>query len=170
VVAGLLPVAVRKSREVHWTTVEHLTAALTTFAFTPIVALCVWLWHRATKGADGGLLSGNLTLTRGQVAVICGAASIEFAGLALQTVAYQKVKQAASASLVNYIEVPFAFWLQLTFFRPEGDLRSAALGAGLIVFAGGVHLSREFASQKKSGAMTLELLTRERSDPEALVN
>jgi hypothetical protein len=170
----MLPVAVRKSREVHWTTVEHLTAALTTFVFTPVAAFGVWLWHRVTEGADyediASLLSANATLTGGQVAVICGAAAIEFVGLALQTIAYQKVKQAASASLVNYIEVPFAFWLQLTFFRPEGDLLSAALGAGLIVFAGGVHLSREFAGQKKSGAITLELLARDRSDPEALVN
>jgi drug/metabolite transporter (DMT)-like permease len=162
-VAGLLPVAVRKSREVHWTTVEHLTAALTTFVFTPVAALGVWLWHRVTKGVDydsiSSFLPANATLTGHQVTVICGAAAIEFVGLALQTVAYQRVKQAASASLVNYIEVPFAFWLQLTFFRPEGDLRSAALGAGLIVFAGGVHLSREFPSRKESAALTLELLT-----------
>jgi drug/metabolite transporter (DMT)-like permease len=167
-VAGFLPVAVRKSREVHWTTVEHMTAALTTFVFTPVAALCAWLWHRLAEGAEsksvGSLLSANATLTAGQMAVICGAAAIEFVGLALQTVAYQKVKQAASASLVNYIEVPFAFWLQLTFFRPEGDLLSAAMGAGLIVLAGGVHLSREFSCAKKNSGMSLELLTRERSD------
>jgi hypothetical protein len=168
-VAGFLPVAVRKSREVHWTTVEHLTAALTTFVFTPVAAFGVWLWHRFTDGADhesiGSILSANATLTAGQMAVICGAAAIEFVGLALQTIAYQKVKRAASASLVNYIEVPFAFWLQLTFFRPEGDLLSAAMGAGLIVLAGGVHLSREFSSTEKgSSQMTLELLRTDRSN------
>jgi drug/metabolite transporter (DMT)-like permease len=171
-VAGLLPVAVRKSKEVHWTTVEHLTAALTSFVFTPIAALGVWLWNRAAEGADyesiSSLLSANASLTYGQVAVICGAATIEFVGLALQTVAYQKVKQAASASLVNYIEVPFAFWLQLTFFRPEGDLLSAALGAGLIVFAGGVHLSREFPAGTPQKGTTLELSDSARET--ALVN
>ena len=123
--------------------------------------LCVWLWHPVTEGADhvsiSSFLSKNATLMVDQVAVICGAAAIEFVGLGLQTVAYQKVKRSASASLVTYIEVPFAFWLQLTFFRPEGDLRSAAVGAGLIVFAGWVHLSREFSSTPNSGVVPSEI-------------
>ena len=34
-VAGLLPVAVRKSKEVHWTTVEHVYAALPAAAGNP---------------------------------------------------------------------------------------------------------------------------------------
>ena len=103
-----------------------------------------------------------------QVGLVGGAAAIEFVGLGLQTVAYQKVRHAASASLVNYIEVPFAFARRqvrravmarqptsrapipfvstsagATAARlqaPEGNMLSAAAGALLIVAAGGAHL------------------------------
>jgi len=150
--AGILPVTVRKSRDVHWTTVEHLTAMLTSFFFTPVASLCMVLWRNtdATVGrvsivaatAPMGEVLSNLTWS--QMAVICLAAAIEFAGLALQTVAYQKVRHAASASLVNYIEVPFAFVLQLTIFGAEGDVMYAVMGALLIVSAGVMHLTAEF--------------------------
>lgn len=148
--AGVLPVTVRKSKDVHWTTVEHLTAALTAFFFTPVASVCVALW-RATEASERmAVLSaavpstGLAELSLAQVGVICLAAAIEFAGLALQTIAYQKVRHAASASLVNYVEVPFAFMLQLTIFGPEGNVLYAALGAALIVLAGAVHLAHEF--------------------------
>jgi len=145
--AGILPVTVRKSRDVHWTTVEHVTAAMTAFLFTPVASVSIALWEAAE--ADGTASTAQTPLRWSElswthVGVIGGAAMIEFLGLALQTIAYQKVKHAASASLVNYIEVPFAFFLQLMFFGPEGDLISAAAGALLIVCAGGVHLSTEF--------------------------
>ena len=55
------------------------------------------------------LLEEVASLSWVQVGLVGGAAAIEFVGLGLQTVAYQKVRHAASASLVNYIEVPFAF-------------------------------------------------------------
>lgn len=150
--AGILPVTVRKSRDVHWTTVEHLTAMLTAFFFTPVASLCLTLWrsadgtvgHASQAAATAPVGVALSSLSWSQVAVICSAAAIEFAGLALQTVAYQKVRHAASASLVNYIEVPFAFVLQLSLFGAEGDVVYAIIGALLIVSAGVMHLAAEF--------------------------
>lgn len=138
IVGGLLPAVVRKVRRVHWTAVEHVTATLGTFVLSP-GAIVAWLC--IDKRAAEVIEESSHSMT-GWILIIL-ASMVEFIGLGLQTTGYQRVNHAATASLMNYVEVPFAFMLQSALFgRQPTDppIRSAITGATLILASGASNL------------------------------
>eukprot|EP00315_Gephyrocapsa_oceanica_P053734 CAMPEP_0185495718 /NCGR_PEP_ID=MMETSP1366-20130426/17777_1 /TAXON_ID=38817 /ORGANISM="Gephyrocapsa oceanica, Strain RCC1303" /LENGTH=390 /DNA_ID=CAMNT_0028104753 /DNA_START=1 /DNA_END=1173 /DNA_ORIENTATION=- len=143
VMAGLLPLAVRKSKDVHWSTVEHITAILASFVFTPVF-LISWL---ATPGSGEGTVPDKLgrllepggLLCSWRSALVVLIAGIGFFGLAMQTIGYQKVESTATAAVMAYLEVPFVFLLQSLFFGEAADAVKL-LGVTLIVASGVLNL------------------------------
>lgn len=144
ITAGLLPVAVRKVRFLHWTTIEHVTSALGVLLTPFAMAAWVCIDHRAEEILEDAMIS-----TAGWFTVVV-ACSVEFIGLAMQTIGYQQVKHAATASLINYIEVPFAFVLQSVLYtrRPTG---SAILGATLVLAGAATKLFHRDQASPSSG-------------------
>ncbi|EOD08005.1 hypothetical protein EMIHUDRAFT_106350 [Emiliania huxleyi CCMP1516] len=143
VMAGLLPLAVRKSKDVHWSTVEHITAILASFVFTPVF-LISWL---ATPGSGEGTVPDKLgrllepggLLCSWRSALVVLIAGIGFFGLAMQTSGYQKVESTATAAVMAYLEVPFVFLLQSLFFGEAADAVKL-LGVTLLVASGVLNL------------------------------
>ena len=109
-VSGLLPVCTRLSRRCFWTAVNHVSDALSAFVLTPC-AFAVWfaadptawgqlrgslaplVWHEQGGGAEGPQL--------GTWACLLGATLTGFAGLALQTLGYQRTQAAAAGVMTN---------------------------------------------------------------------
>ena len=96
VVAGLLPVCTRISKDCCWTAVNHVSSALSALVFTPL-AILVWvsmdpLAHaQMATGLDELASVGDLRSDgAGKVACLLGATLTGFAGLALQTLGYQR--------------------------------------------------------------------------------
>jgi len=154
VLAGLLPIAVRKSADVHWTTVEHITAFLSSFFFTPVF---LFSWLSSPSTGDGtaleklaDLASPGGLLDSWRSAVVLVIASIEFVGLALQTIGYQNVESTAAAGVMTYLEVPFVFFLQAIVLGEIAD-SVKLFGVALIIASGIVNVLHEqiFALFKK---------------------
>ena len=133
VIAGLLPICTRKSKACVWTAVNHTSSFLSAFAFTPL-AFLVWTsvddtaWQqsidalaRLESRADGGM---------GKWPLLIGATLTGFAGLALQTLGYQR-EEAAKASVMTILEIPFAYLLQ--FFAFGDELNAVGIGGVALV-------------------------------------
>lgn len=110
VVSGLLPVCVRASKLCHWTTVEHATSALSGFVFTPLALAFQYLAPTAVNTFQYPELSP------GRIMLLLVAAMVGFAGLGLQTYGYQH-EEASKASVMTFLEIPFAYLLQHFVFQ-----------------------------------------------------
>ena len=93
-IAGLLPVCTRKSKECFWTAVNHVSSALSTLVFTPF-AFAIWFAIDSSAMSEtivsfGDLLGGGRDgVPEGSIGkwpLLVGATVTGFAGLALQTV------------------------------------------------------------------------------------
>ena len=121
--AGLLPVLTRRSKDAHWAIVELWAAAGQCLVFTPL-ALLVW---SAVSSSEETSSSGDSSADQMQMAVtavvhlqplcfiLIALSAIGFAGLGLQTYGYQR-EEAARASIMTVLEVPFAYLLQWQIF------------------------------------------------------
>lgn len=139
VVAGLLPVIVRLSSDCHWTSVEHVTAFFSTFVFSP-AGLGLWYVHGRLTESDDEQPSHQLQIgSHWPVLVI--AALVEFAGLGLQTYGYQ-VEEAARASVMTFLEIPFNYVLQAILFHQQPNML-AILGMLLILTSGILNIARK---------------------------
>ena len=121
----------RKSKECFWTAVNHVSSALSAVVFTP-AAFVVWFALDNTA-VDQSLESiAELTtptadgLPFGRWALLLGATLTGFLGLALQTLGYQR-EEAAKASVMTILEIPFAYLLQAAVFHDEVSLRALHL-------------------------------------------
>mmetsp|Transcript_43515 Transcript_43515/g.141592 ORF Transcript_43515/g.141592 Transcript_43515/m.141592 type:complete len:401 (-) Transcript_43515:144-1346(-) len=132
VVAGLLPVCTNKSGGAPWTAVNHVSCVFSAFVFTPLALVG---WVVADAGAAGQLADGVAALRSPlQWALLAAISAVSSAGLALQTLGYQRVRDVASASLMNILEIPFSYGLQaLLFHEPLEPLGLG--GVGLIACA-----------------------------------
>ena len=167
VIAGLLPVCTRKSKECHWTAVNHVSSALSAFLFTPI-GFAVWFATDVTAmeqsassfdalAEQGGGGDGAAGVHLGRWPLLLGATVTGFAGLALQTLGYQR-EEAAKASVMTILEIPFAYLLQAVVFHDE--ITALGLGGVGLVACGTMlnllrHLQRATAqptAQSESGA------------------
>ncbi|KAL1510767.1 hypothetical protein AB1Y20_007053 [Prymnesium parvum] len=140
-VGSILPVIVRKSRACHWTTVEHVTTSLASFAFTPA---CLALWFGAIDPTAFSRTRASLTAGWGAtdawqprpwgLSVLLAAALIGFGALGLQTYGYQN-ERTTRASMMSFVEIPFAYLLQLVMFDDKPD-PCALVGVACILGSG----------------------------------
>ena len=98
---------------------EHITSALSSFVLTPC-AIAAWTASDASNGAQisgefSGLLWGEdaASMPGGRLGAVVLVSALEFGGLALQTMGYQMVESTAAASVMNYLEIPYVFLLQV---------------------------------------------------------
>ena len=122
---GLLPVLVRKTKECHWATVEHVTSLCSSLLFTPIALVAM-----APSNPDlwEGIRDPSKLLALGLVALL------GFAGNALLTYGYQR-ERVARAAAMSFLEIPCTYWLQYLLF---GHLLTPvqALGVLCVIVSG----------------------------------
>lgn len=164
IVAGLLPVCTRKSKACFWTAVNHVSSGLSALVFTPL-AIAIWFKIDPTApsaaarslgeligaqqlhlipsdNVDGELRAFNL----GKWLLLVGATITGFMGLAMQTLGYQ-LEEAARASVMTVLEIPFAYVLQdVLFHEPMTPLGLA--GVSLVVSATMINLLRRLQLAK----------------------
>jgi len=127
-IGGLLPILVRKSRECHWATVIHVASLCSCVLFTPVaIAVQTTLEHKGTS--EAGLEMWDAMRNPQKLLLIGLMALVSFAGLGFQTFGYQ-VEEAARASAMNFLEIPFSYVLQWWMF---GDLLSPLQGLGMTI-------------------------------------
>jgi drug/metabolite transporter (DMT)-like permease len=158
-IAGLLPVCTRKSKEAVWIVVNQVSDALSAFVFTPL-AFVVWfsvdssaeIQCRAAAAAlfTGSHPAGSTFDGTGKWLLLLGATFTGFAGLALQTLGYQR-EEAAKASVMTILEIPFAYLLQNAIFHDE-ITPLGICGVGLVICGTALNLARHMqraASEKQ---------------------
>ena len=79
-----------------------------------------WLWYKPAAWAEASAGLGELLLVR-NCALLVGATLVGFLGLSFQTRGYQ-LEQAARASVMTVLEIPFAYVLQYALFHEELSL------------------------------------------------
>ena len=134
-IAGLLPVCTRKSKECFWTAVNHVSSALSALVFTPL-AFVVWFSLDSTAieqsmSSLGALEQASDSGAFGKWALLVGATVTGFVGLALQTLGYQQ-EEASKASVMTVLEIPFAYMLQAWIFHDEVSALGL-VGVGLVI-------------------------------------
>ena len=77
----------------------------------------------------------------------CAASVVEFVGLGLQTWGFQR-EDAMRASLMGYLEVPFAYALQYALFKQQ-PISAAQIG-GMLAIVGSAVVNQR-ASQREGG-------------------
>ena len=153
IIAGLLPVTTRVSKSCFWTAVNHVSSALSMLAFTP-AAFVVWFSLDDTAWDQTASSLSSLDITffdaetggLGKLPCLLGATVTGFVGLALQTLGYQ-LEEAARASVMTVLEIPFAYVLQHYCFQEEITPLGLA-GVGLIVLATSFNLVRRIQLQR----------------------
>ena len=156
VVAGLLPVCTRLSKDCSWTAVNHVSSALSALVFTP---LAIAIWSYVDSSATEQLSSGweqmitpvddePLVAGLGKLSCVLGATFTGFAGLALQTLGYQR-EEAAKASIMTILEIPFAYLLQHALFHDELNAL-AMLGVCCVVGGTMLNLLRQLKLKAKT--------------------
>lgn len=135
VCGGLLPVLTRHSKAASWTAVNHVSALVSAAVVTP---LAFALWFRIDAGAWSAALesAAALATAAGVRPVLCllGATGTGYVALALQTRGYQLAHAATKASLMNLLEIPFAYLVQYVVF---GDAVGPLGLAGVALVAAG---------------------------------
>ena len=157
VIAGLLPVCTRKSKECFWTAVNHVSSALSALVFTPTAFL---VWFALDRTAMDQSVSSLDILTHsssglGKWPLLLGATVTGFAGLALQTLGYQR-EEAAKASVMTILEIPFAYLLQWAVFHDD-ITHLGLVGVGLVASGTMLNLLRHWQrAQQQAGAYAKE--------------
>ena len=135
VCGGLLPVLTRHSKAASWTAVNHVSALVSAAVVTP---LAFAIWFRIDAGAWSAALesAAALATAAGVRPVLCllGATGTGYVALALQTRGYQLAHAATKASLMNLLEIPFAYLVQYVVF---GDAVGPLGLAGVALVAAG---------------------------------
>jgi len=106
---GSLGPLVRKSKGAHWVTVELFAHVSSAFFLTPMLLI--------VKKVSTGVLIPSTPVPWIHILLvsICG-----FMGLACHTIAYQYA-QASTGSLLMYVEIPLAYFLQVVVFGHSVD-------------------------------------------------
>lgn len=126
---GFQPIVVQWSRDCHWATVEHTTSLANNFILNP---LALGVWYSFNSGHSGSASDSLHIGSHWPILVV--AAMVEFAGLAFQTYGYQRALP-GSASLMAFLEIPYSYLIQLTFFRQPPDF-FAFVGMMMILTSG----------------------------------
>jgi len=146
-VGAFCPVVTRQTRDCSWIEVEHVSALLASLVLCPFLLL-VNSW-----------LSGNFpempTASRSEAFLITLAAIGSFVGIAMETKGYQ-LAEVGKASMFRYVEVPFAYFLQLVATK-EAVKPQALAGSALII--GSCFLGMEWPWQSPSDKTDPLLLT-----------
>ena len=132
VLAGAMPVCTRRSKAASWTAVNHVSAALSSFVFTP---LAIAVWWATDADAPEQMKAGFEALRQSDQWLLLLAASVTgFIGLGLQTLGYQRVESASRAAVLSVLEIPFAYMLQGLLFH-EGLEPLGIAGTALVTGA-----------------------------------
>eukprot|EP00746_Dinoflagellata_sp_MGD_P095500 gnl/MRDRNA2_/MRDRNA2_382641_c0_seq1.p1 gnl/MRDRNA2_/MRDRNA2_382641_c0~~gnl/MRDRNA2_/MRDRNA2_382641_c0_seq1.p1 ORF type:complete len:272 (-),score=31.78 gnl/MRDRNA2_/MRDRNA2_382641_c0_seq1:19-744(-) len=105
IVSAIVPIVTRQTKEASWIEMEHVTSFLAVFILNPII-FCV---KHAVKGEP---LSPLTDVSAWEVGIIVLASFGSFAAVAMQTRGYQ-MADPGKAGMFNYLEIPFAYLLQL---------------------------------------------------------
>lgn len=126
IVSSLTPVVTRQTKEASWIEMEHVTSFLAVFVLNPII-FCVK--HIAT----GAPVIPSTHVGAWEVCLVVLAALGSFAGVAMQTRGYQ-MADPGKAGMFNYLEIPFAYVLQLLDTHSAVSTNSI-IGAALVLMA-----------------------------------
>lgn len=124
--SSLMPILTRQTREASWIEMEHVTNFLAVFVFNPLV-FCI------QQFVTGESLLAMPPIEVWEVGLIVLAASGSFAGVAMQTRGYQ-MAEPGKAGMFAYLEIPFAYVLQLIFTQNSISTTSI-IGAILVLLA-----------------------------------
>lgn len=157
IVAAIMPVVTNQAKDASWIEVELITNALAVLVLNPFV-LC------AQQFATGEASWGLPALGAWEVGLIALAALGSSAGFAMQTRGYQ-IADPGKASMYNYLEIPFAYILQI--IGTDSPMSSnSVVGAILVIFACLLGAFAQIRSEKKECTTGEEPLLQEYSEAE----
>ena len=136
-------------KDCHWTTIVHWEYAAALFVFSPL-ALALFFFSDASGFASSSADVGCILASRTE----CHAAPdfhvrsfalslwlisciVQYAGKTAQTRGYQVAEHTQRANLASYIEIPFAFLLQVAMYGKAVDTLSL-IGISIVVVASAV--------------------------------
>eukprot|EP00746_Dinoflagellata_sp_MGD_P027422 gnl/MRDRNA2_/MRDRNA2_16473_c0_seq1.p1 gnl/MRDRNA2_/MRDRNA2_16473_c0~~gnl/MRDRNA2_/MRDRNA2_16473_c0_seq1.p1 ORF type:complete len:342 (-),score=55.06 gnl/MRDRNA2_/MRDRNA2_16473_c0_seq1:103-1128(-) len=122
-VNSFVPIVTRQTKACSWVEVEHVVAACSIFVFNPCLLVAGYVFEGTTPSLPAAAIS--------EVGLIVTAALGAFAGVAMETKAYQ-LAEPGKAAMFRYIEVPYAYFLQHV-GTPKPVASRAIFGAMLIV-------------------------------------
>lgn len=126
VVCSINPIITRQTRSCSWIEVEHVCAFMASFVLNPLLLLVQCMLVEEMPALPSAAASPA------EVGLIVTAALGAFAGVAMETKGYQ-LAEVGKASMFRYLEVPFAYMLQLLFTSEPVTLQ--ALGGSLLIIA-----------------------------------
>jgi drug/metabolite transporter (DMT)-like permease len=122
---AVVPLVTKKARDCSWIEVEHVSACLASTVLNPSLLLGQYL--------ISGSLPDTPSAAPGEIGLIILAAGGSFVGIAMETKGYQ-LADVGKATMIRYIEVPFAFVLQ-HFGTSDPVEMQAVLGSILILMS-----------------------------------
>lgn len=140
-VSSIMPVVTRQTKEASWIEVEHAANFLAVFVLNP----CVFF---GLQFAKGGAVSALPSVSVSEVALVILASLASSVGVALQTCGYQ-MAEPGKASMFMYLEVPFAYLLQLIGTQSPISTNSI-FGAILVLLACLLGAGKQFRSMCQS--------------------
>lgn len=147
-VGCICPIVTRQTRECSWIEVEHVSAALAAAVLCPAMLLVQsWL---------SGVFPHIPTASRQETFLIVLAALGSFVGIAMETKGYQ-LAEVGKASMFRYVEVPFAYFLQLVATK-EAVRVQALVGSVLIIASCFLGLELPIFGKDQKSEITAPLL------------
>jgi len=126
IVSAILPVATKQTKAASWIEVEHVTSFLAVFVMNPIIHCA-----KLAAGASAILVLPDVSIAEVGIVMLAGLGS--FVGVAMQTQGYQ-LADPGKASMFCYLEIPFAYFLQIAFTSHKLAM-SSVIGALLVLLA-----------------------------------
>jgi len=139
-VNSFVPIVTRQTRDCSWIEVEHVCSVGACFFFNPALLLAGYLLDGAVPVLPAAAM---------REAGLIGAAALgTFAGVAMETKGYQ-LAEPGKAAMFRYIEVPFAYLLQLLgTAMPVAP--GAVLGAVLVIASCAIGVLEHRRSQQRA--------------------
>jgi len=125
--SAILPVATKQTKDASWIEVEHVTSFLAVFVMIPLMHCA-----KLAMGGNPVLVLPEISNTEVGLVILAGIGS--FVGVAMQTQGYQ-MADPGKASMFCYLEIPFAYFLQLVCTTQDSIPMSSMIGSLLVLLA-----------------------------------
>jgi len=132
IVSAILPVATKQTKAASWIEVEHVTSFLAVFVMNPIIHCAKLAMRESASGVGFVLVLPDVGIAEVGLVMLAGIGS--FVGVAMQTQGYQ-IADPGKASMFCYLEIPFAYFLQLVCTSHNSIAMSSVIGALLVLLA-----------------------------------